>query len=223
MPKPDSSILTQNQQEVFKQIQKYIENHGQSPTISELKELIGASSLRSVTQYLEALENKGLVTRKRYKSRGIALVDSEDRQSGIVTIPIVGNAGCDSLSTYADETYGERISVATSFLSGYDPKQVIAIRAIGNSMQDAGIKSGDIVLTEVTKNVENGEDIIAIVDDKAVIKRVEFTDNAVILNPVSKDPQYHPIIMQGDFEISGRVVNIIKIKKENNLVYELEE
>lgn len=223
MPKPDSSILTPNQQEVLRKIQAYIGQHAQSPTISELKELIGVASLRSVTQYLESLENKGLLIRKRYQNRGIELIDQEDRQSGIVTIPVVANAGCDNLSVYADENSGEHVSVARSFLRGYDPKQVVAIRAIGNSMEEAGIKSGDLVLTEVTQNVKEGEDIVAIIDDKAVIKRVRFTDNAVILNPVSNDSQYHPIIMRNDFQVSGRVIEVIKNKTESDLVYELED
>ena len=222
MPKPEQPTLTQKQQEVFNLIQNYIDQHGQSPTIKELKGLLKVSSIRSVTQYLQSLQKKGLIKREHYQTRGISLTNRiANAWSEVVSIPIVGNAGCDNLSVYADELNGETVVFDRKFLDGYDPKQVIAIRAIGDSMIEAGINSGDLVLTELTTDVKSGEDIVATIDGNAVIKRVAFTKDAIVLNPVSSDLEYKPIIMKKDFQISGRVIKVISNPNNTtDLVYE---
>ncbi len=213
--------LTPRQVEVFNSIQNYIAEHGESPTLKELAKLIGANSVRSVTQYLEALEKKGLITRSRYQNRSIKLSRGKSIRSDTITLPVVGNAGCDNLSVYADRMVDEFITIDSEFLHGHDPKQTIVIRAIGDSMLEAGIKSDDLVLTEVTNNVTEGDKVVAIINDMAVIKKISFTENAVVLNPMSLDPHYRPIIMKDDFEVQGRVIDIIRNSKaQNELVYE---
>lgn len=213
--------LTARQAEVFNNIQSYVAEHGESPTLKELATLIGANSIRSVTQYLEALEKKGLITRSRYQNRNISLTREKSIRSDTITLPVVGNAGCDNLSVYADQLIDEFVTVDSEFLHGHDPKQTIVIRAIGDSMLEAGIKSGDLVLTEITNNVSEGEKAVVIINDMAVIKKISFTENAVILNPMSVDPRYRPIIMKDDFEVQGRVIDIIRnSNNQNELVYE---
>ena len=136
-------------------------------------------------------------------------------------LPVIGNAGCDSLSVYAEQQPDEFITIDREFLHGTDPKQTIVIRAIGSSMVDAGIKDGDLVLTEMTQNVNEGEKVVAIINDMAVIKKISFTENAVILNPMSPDPHYRPIIMNENFTVQGRVIDVIRNSKNSNeYVYE---
>ncbi len=213
--------LTPRQVEVFNIIQRYISEHGESPTLNELKELIGATSVRSVTQYLEALEKKGLITRSRYQNRNIKLARTKSVRSETIMLPVVGNAGCDNLSVYADQQPDEFVTLDREFLRGHDPEQTIAVRAVGNSMVDAGIKDGDLVLTEITENVNEGEKVVAIINEMAVIKKISFTDNAVILKPMSSDPHYRPIIMREDFRVQGRVIDVIRnSNNENEYVYE---
>jgi repressor LexA len=207
------SNLTPKQLKIFNALQRYFTEHQESPTLKELAVLISTKSIRSVTQYLEALEKKGLITRSRYSNRGIKLIAGQSVRSEIISLPVIGNAGCDNLSIYADQQADEFVSLDREFLQGHDPKQTIVIRAIGRSMIDAGINSGDLVLTEVTKDVQDGEKVVAIIDDMAVIKKISFTENAVILSPMSPDPQYRPIVMREDFQVSGRVIDIIRNSK----------
>jgi SOS-response transcriptional repressor LexA len=84
-------------------------------------------------------------------------------------------------------------------------------------MVDAGIKSGDYVLVEVTEAVHENDLVVAIVDSFAVIKKIEFASNAVILRPVSSDPQYKPIILRRDFQIFGKVIDVIRVKPKADM------
>ena len=82
---------------------------------------------------------------------------------------------------------------------------------------DAGVKNGDYVLVEVTEAVSPNDLVVAIIDSFAVIKKIEFANNAVILNPVSSDPQYKPIILRRDFRIFGKVIDVIRIQPKAEL------
>lgn len=213
--------LTTKQLRVYEVLKKFISEHQKSPTLKELSQLIEASSIRSVTQYLNSLEKKGLIIRSRYKNRSIKLVSSDSPYSDLVTIPVAGNAGCDNLNVIAEQKTNEFVTVDRGFLQGHNPKRVVAIKAIGKSMIDAGIDNGDLVLAEVTNEVREGDKVVAIIDDMAVIKKISFGENSVTLNPMSSDPQYRPIVMKENFIVDGRVIDIIRNSKiENELTYE---
>ena len=206
--------LTKKQERVLSLISDYSRNNGQSPTISELRELLNVSSLRTVTQYLEILERKGFIYRDKHSKRGIRLFNQKiNINPEIITLEVFASAGCDNQTIFAEPIHDEYISVSKDFL-GNKIDKLIAIRAIGNSMAEAGINNGDTVLVEKTDQVSNGDRVVAIIDDIAVIKKISFTENAVVLNPASKDESYKPIVMKKDFKIFGKVVDVIR-KPEN--------
>jgi repressor LexA len=206
-----------------------IEKSGESPTIAELVRRMKFSSPHAVTQYLQSLERKGLIERRRYERRGIRLKGMDGITFGYdiggsgggvaaagniatVTIPVIASVGCDHMAVFAQRNFGDYICVATELLQGVKKDNVVCVKAVGDSMADAGIKAGDYVLVEVTEAVHEGDLVVAIIDDFAVIKKLEFASNAVILRPVSSDPQYKPIILRRDFHIFGRVIDVIRVK-----------
>jgi repressor LexA len=85
----------------------------------------------------------------------------------------------------------------------------VAVRAVGDSMVDAGIHSGDYVLIRFTDRAENGDRVAAIVGDMVTVKRYEKKDGVVVLYPESKDPKYKPIVMHEDFKIAGKVLCVV--------------
>lgn len=190
---------------------------GKPPTLQEIAKEIGAKSIRSVTQYLEILGNKGLIERNRYAQRGIKLIGGECSSEELVTLPVFASAGCGSPSVIAQRTFDEFITVSSSLL-GTKRTNLYVIKAIGNSMKEAGISSGDFVLAEMTQDVSSGDDVVAIINDNAVIKRIAFADNAIILNPVSKNPKHRPIVMREDFRIFGKVLRTIRVEPEYHIV-----
>jgi len=217
------SKLTKKQRKVFDLIESYFNAHGCSPTTIELKETLGVSSLRTVVQYLEALENKGFIHRKRNQKRGIELTNTgTTKDFDTILLPVVASAGCDNASVFAEERIGEYITVDKNFIpEGKNIKNLVAIKAIGESMKEAGIDSGDFVLVEKIDNSEARENdrVVAIIDDNIVIKKLHFAKNAMILRPASKDKHYKPIIMKKDFYIPGKVIDVIRMKSDLEIEY----
>ena len=199
--------LTTNQSKIYNFIKDRLDAEGESPTLAELAQVMDVSSLRSVTQYLDALVHKGLIVRNRYAHRGVRLVEKNENDT-LVPVPVFASAGCGQPSVIAEQSFGEYATVSAALLGDHRDR-VYLIRAVGNSMVDAGINDGDLVLTERTDDASDNDIIVAIIDDSAVIKRITFSSNAVILQPVSSDPSYRPIIMQRNFPIFGKVIKVI--------------
>ncbi|KKQ52218.1 MAG: LexA repressor [Parcubacteria group bacterium GW2011_GWD2_38_11] len=216
-----SSTLTSKQKRVFDYIRDFLIESNASPTISELAKFLGVSSLRTVTQYLESLEKKGLIIRCHHQSRGIRLVSPSGSALQTVTLPVVSAAGCDNMNVFAEQAFDEFITLDRDFLAGTKPENVVVFRAMGESMIDAGIETGDLVLTEITTDIRQKDKVVAVVEGMALIKQINFSPNAVILSPMSQDPQYRPIIMKRNFQVFGRVIEVIKDSIRNEeLVYE---
>ncbi len=209
--------LTQNQKRFYELLKMHIDKNGRSPTVAEMMEKMEFSSPRSVTQYLEALELKGLIKRWRYKNRGIELLGERGINSETVTIPVIASAGCDQMSIYVEQTFGDYICIAKELLLGKPKEKIVSIRAIGNSMDEAGVQDGDYVLVEVTENINEGDLVVAVIDNFAVIKKIEYANNAVILRPISSDPTYRPIILRRDFRLFGKVIDIIRTPQKGEL------
>lgn len=211
-----NETLTRNQEQVYQFIKTRIMQDGQAPTLGEIAKEIDAGSLRSVTQYLEALERKSLIKRNRYAQRGIELIDKAGEDKEFVTLPVFASAGCGSPSIIAEQTFDEYVTVAKGFLQGQS-SDLFVIKASGRSMVDAGIPDGSYVLVKMTDNVSAGDLVVAIVEDTAVIKKISFADNAVILSPVSSDKSYQPIIiLDKEFKIFGKVIKVIKLEAEDD-------
>ncbi len=216
-----SKPLTEDQQKVFNFIAQYIDNTGESPTISEIKEKFRFVSSRSVTQYLEALTKKDLIRRERYKSRGIMLMNGNN--GDIIQLPVFASVGCGSPTVIAQRTFDDFISIAASLIKGKKKENVYVIKVIGTSMNEAGINDGDYLLVERTEgqDINIGDRVVAIIDDSAVVKRYVRSDDLIILQPVSSDKSHKPIIldMNSTYKIFGKVLKTIRMPKTEDLQY----
>jgi len=203
------SLLTSKQKRVLDNISLYISAKGAPPTLDELRRNLGFKSIRTVVQYLDILERKGYVVRRRYARRNIELrpVDAFGRTETLVSVPVVANVGCDDLSVFAQEQYDEFLQVDKKIVD--ESGDIVAVRAVGDSMADAGIQSGDYILVQFTDNIKNGDRVAAIVGDMVTVKRFERREGVTILYPENKDPKYKPIVLRGDFKIAGRVLCVI--------------
>jgi repressor LexA len=203
--------LTPKQQRVLDTLKKQIVLAKESPTIEELRCALNLKSLRSVVQYLDSLEEKGYILRRKNAKRNIELRGADENgmpSAFLISIPVVANVGCDDLSVFAQEQYDEYLEVDKQLVEEEDGG-VVAVRAVGNSMDDAGILPGDYILIRFTDQASNGDRVAAIVGDMITVKRYEKKDGAVILWPESKDPKYKPIILREDFKIVGRVLCVV--------------
>ncbi len=203
--------LTYKQQQVISELKSYIGLNGESPTLEELRERLRVQSLRTVTQYLDALEQKGYISRRKFARRNIELRDPSENGAvaRTITVPVLANVGCDDLSVYAQEGVHDEFLEVDAGLADEDEGGIVAVRAVGDSMLDAGIHSGDYVLIRFTEHAENGDRVAAIVGDMVTVKRLERRDGVTILYPENKDPKYKPIVLREDFKIAGKVLCVI--------------
>jgi repressor LexA len=216
--------LTVKQQHVLDTLEAYMLKHKEPPTLEELRTSLKLKSLRTVTQYLESLEDKGYITRRKHARRNIELrnVDSDGMPNQTVSVPVVANVGCDDLSLFAQEQYDEFLEVDKTIAEGPyrgepagggggagEDGSIVAVRAVGDSMEDAGINQGDYVLIRFTDEAQNGDRVAAIVGDMVTVKRYERKNGVTILYPESKNPKYRPIVLREDFKIAGKVLCVI--------------
>src|SRR3989344_2045241 len=129
------SLLTQKQKGFYEALKSFIKKNGSAPTVAEMVKVMNFSSPRAVTQYLMALERKGLVKRSRYQKRGITVVEpGAIMTANTVAIPVISSAGCDNLNIFAENNFNDYICVSSELLQGKKKEKVISIKAIGNSM-----------------------------------------------------------------------------------------
>lgn len=201
--------LTSKQQRIYSFISQYIQEKDMSPTLDEMRLFLDVSSLNAVVDHIKALEQKGYILRRKHAKRNIELRNME--RHGLITwtttVPVVASVGCDDLSTFAtdyENTSDESIDVDQKLIEGKG--DVVAVRAVGDSMNDADIHNGDYILIQLTDRAQNGDRVAAIVGDMVTVKRYERKNGVTILMPESKDPKYRPIILNQDFKIAGKVI-----------------
>jgi repressor LexA len=123
-----------------------------------------------------------------------------------VEVPVVGRAAC-GMPILAEENIEEMIPVSTKIAA--PQYKYYMLRAKGDSMDQAGINDGDMVLVRQQATARHGDIVVALIDDAATIKQYNTTGSMVVLKPVSSNPAHRPIIMTRDFMVQGVVVRTI--------------
>jgi repressor LexA len=222
MPRKDSNVLTKTQKETLDAIQRYISSHGESPTLSELAEILG-KELPTIADRVRGLRKKGFITKEPHKWRNLKIVDRHPIGSeSMVQIPMVASVGADNMAVFAQHEFDQFLQVQQKLLNGHH--DVFAVRATGNSMRDADIFDGDYVIAEEASldEVRSGDKVVAVVDDMAVVKRIEKSPRAIVLHPENKSGKYHPIIISGDsenFKVVGRVIDVLHFSEPEDIEF----
>ncbi len=222
--------LTERQLEVLRFIARQIEDHGYPPTIREIGEALEIRSTNGVNDHLKALERKGYLTRDPVKSRALiptsaardALGGGAVRPSnvlplvrplragaGLVEIPIVGRVAAGQ-PILAQERVEDTVQV-DAFLLGTS-KKVYGLRVQGDSMIGDGILPGDYIFVKKQLHADDGDIVVAMIDDEATVKRVYFEGDRVRFQP--SNPRMAPIyVRESDFRstmILGVVVGVYR-------------
>jgi len=199
------SALTDRQTQVLKYIVDALERHGAPPTVREIADRFGFASPGSVQRHLSALEKKGFLTRREGLARGIEL--NKERVREVIGlddgIPLVGRVAA-GRPIVAEENIEEILQ-----MDGLFPRdmELFALRVEGDSMVEAGIFAGDIVIVRPQTTAETGDVVAALVDDEGTIKRLKYQENRPILEPANAN--YRPIISD-DIRIVGVVVGLVR-------------
>jgi len=199
--------LTKRQKEILDFTSSYINSNGISPTISEIQNEFELKSSATVHQHIQALVNKNYLEKDQTTVRGLRI--TEQQEDG-VEIPIIGIIAAGS-PIEAIESDFETVSVGNEFSE--HKKNFFALKIKGESMIEEGIFDGDIVVIKRQSSAENGQTIVAIIDDnEATLKKIYKEKDKFRLQPANQDllPLY-----RDEVEIRGVVVKVIRdIKTE---------
>jgi repressor LexA len=200
--------LTSTQEKVFGFLKDYIGEKGFPPTLREIASHFGLRGPKAPQKTLTILEKKGYIRKIPGGSRAIEILGPPPiRLAQILSIPIIGRvqAGEPILAVENIEGY---INLDRSLVSSGD---VFLLRVQGNSMIDAHIQDGDFALVKPQPNAENGEIVVALIEDEATIKRIFQKRDLIRLEPAN--PKMEPIVVKkGEKKITivGKVVGIFR-------------
>lgn len=202
--------LTRRQREILDFIRSFSQRHGVPPTVREIGERFGFTP-RAAFDHLRALEKKGQLRRRLTTGRASRVLTLADRGPATQEVPVLGRiaAGAPLL---AEENREGSLPLAVEWLAGKGRgEEVFALRVRGDSMVNAHIVEGDLVLVRRQGSAEPGDIVVALLDNEATVKRFGRQGEAVVLKP--EHPTMSPILVrpgQKDFKILGKVIGLVR-------------
>jgi repressor LexA len=203
--------LTKRQQEIFDFIRKYSAKYGYPPTVRDIGKAVGLASSSTVHAHLSNLEKVGLLRRDPSKPRAIELLDravgtAVESVRGIVRadgIPVLGTVAAGA-PVLAEENIEDFVSVPA--LAGGDEGEYV-LRVRGDSMKDAGILEGDMVVVHSQDTAHDGDVVVALLGEEATVKRFFRESDHIRLQP--ENEAMEPIRSK-EVRILGRVVGLLR-------------
>jgi repressor LexA len=195
--------LTQRQREVFDFIRGYARDHGYPPAVRDIGRALGLASPSTVHAHLSKLERAGLVRRDPTKPRALELLASAARAAAGAGLPLVGRVAAGQ-PILAEENVEEYVEVPE--LAGGGQGEFV-LRVAGDSMRDAGILEGDYVVVRRQDTADDGEIVVALVEDEATVKRLFRERDHIRLQP--ENEAMEPIRAR-EVTILGRVVGVCR-------------
>jgi repressor LexA len=207
--------LSERQKKMLHFIREFLDEHRFPPTIREIGETVGISSTSVVKYNLDALERKGFIERDREISRGLRLVgELAGRMAEVLQVPLLGRIAAGSPIPVPDaefSPFGDDTSIELTRDIVRDAENVYALEVQGDSMIDALIHDGDVVVMRHQRTVENGE--LAAVwlrdQEETTLKRFYLEGKQVRLQPAN--PTMQPMFFPADgVEVMGKVVCVVR-------------
>jgi repressor LexA len=204
--------LTARQREVLAFVRSFTERHGAPPTVREIGERFGFTA-RAAFDHLRALERKGMLYRRVTDKRvSRTLVLSERlpaRRPATREIPVLGRIAAGT-PLFAEENREDSIPVRPEWFARQG-EDLFALRVRGDSMIDAHIMDGDLVLVRRQDSAQPGDVVAALLDSEATVKRFAREGQSIVLRP--EHPTMKPIVVapgSADFKILGKVIGLIR-------------
>jgi len=201
--------ISDRQRQILRLILDTVDRRGYPPSVREIGDGVGLSSPSTVHSHLSTLVEHGYLRRDPSKPRAIEVVDDgrqdDLRRAPVRDVPLVGRIAAGS-PILAEEDIEEIFPLPTE-LVGNDP--VFMLRVSGDSMIDAGIFDGDLVVIKRQPDAEDGDLVAALIDgEEATVKRLRRESGRVILIPENRS--YEPMVFESGVEIIGRVIAVLR-------------
>jgi len=203
--------LTDRQKEIYNFIKNFIELNGYPPTYREIGYEFDISSTFGVKRHIDALIKKGFLNIAENSSRTLSLNESESssnpQHSHTIEIPIVGRVAAGQ-PILAEENIEGTFSIQKSLING--KSDCFALRVKGDSMINAGIFEGDVVIVNPQKEANNGEIIVALLGNEATLKRFERKNGKIALIPENDKYDKIKVNEEDDFSIIGKALGVFR-------------
>ena len=183
-------------QEVFDFIQKFIAENGYSPTVREICKACDIKSTATAFTYVNQLALRGFINKADNKNRAVSL------KQNVVTVPLIGTVAA-GRPIFATENYEGFYSIPGNFFSGED---LFMLNVHGDSMINIGMYEGDKIIVKRQETADNGDIVVAMVDDGATVKRFFKRDGKFILHPENDDMQD---FVFDEVTVLGKVIGLI--------------
>ncbi len=198
--------LTDRQAKILDYIRYVTKVRNYPPSVREIGEAVGLSSSSTVHNHLNQLERRGLIKRDPSKSRTVQLVSDaevDNQRRNAVAVPIIGNVAAGA-PILAEQNVEDHLLLSPELAQdGY-----FLLKVRGDSMINAGILDGDMVLVRPQQEATNGSIVVALVDNEATVKRFERANGHVKL--IAENPAYEPIVTS-NVSLVGAVRGVIRL------------
>ena len=200
--------ISKKQLEILEYIKSQILERGFPPAVREICEAVNLKSTSSVHSHLETLEKNGYIRRDPTKPRAIEILDDSFNltRREMVNVPIVGQVAAGE-PILAQENIENYFPIPTEFMPN---SQTFLLKVKGESMINAGILDGDMVLVEQTSTASNGDMVVALIDDGATVKTFYKEEGIFRLQP--ENDSIDPIIVK-EVSILGKVIGVFRFFK----------
>ena len=202
------TAISNREVEAIREIRNSLMHRGRIPSVRELMSSLGYRSPRSAAVLYENLAAKGILRRKRDGNLQFVkdVVDNDNVRAQTVDVPLVGMVSCGA-PILAEENVQAKFPVSTKLAK--PPHKYFLLKAKGDSMNLKGINDGDMVLVRQQPTAQNGDTVVALIDEEATVKEYHAAGETVVLKPRSKDKEHKPILLTKDFQVQGVVVTTI--------------
>jgi repressor LexA len=197
-------MLTDRQKGILEFIQSEQREKGVTPSTREIQHHFGYASQTSVIQYLGALERKGFLDRHARKARALITPVQKVR---ITDVPIYGQIPA-GMATLTEQNIEGHVSLDTSSVNASKNGRTFALRVQGDSMIDAHILDGDIVILEDRKDVQNGDIVAALIDGETTLKRYVMEHGRPYLK--AENPLYPNLVPARELRIQGVMISLVR-------------
>src|SRR5579883_421612 len=207
--------LSQRQRMILQYIQQHTDNHGYPPTVREIGEAVDLSSSSTVHAHLKALEERGFIKRDAVLTRAIKITNEDMafvlgrdanvpdfRTKSIIHMPILGTVAAGKPIT-AVEDIQDYFPIPESFING----EGFILQVRGDSMIEDGIHHGDYVVVRRQQTADNGDTVVAMIDNEATVKRFYKEKKRIRLEPANRHMK--PIFAESP-DVLGKVVGVIR-------------
>ena len=198
--------ISKKQSEILEYIKSEILNRGFPPAVREICEAVHLKSTSSVHSHLETLEKNGYIRRDPTKPRAIEIIDDSFNlvRREVVNVPIVGKVAAGQ-PIVAVENVENYFPIPSEYMPNTD---TFLLHVDGESMVNAGILNGDYVLVSKQSTAQNGDMVVALIEDSATVKTFYKENGHYRLQP--ENDYMDPIIVDGDLQIMGKVIGVFR-------------